>query len=191
VGDRGGAAVLGLVNDAYFRFLGDMGNFGPDRGKRGRYLLVSESHKGAVPKGYYVLKTRTHNNVVIIRSFLEKGDLAGSVKTQKEKTRIYPLSAAANPPAQKFVNISGLKFNTVHASDFKFYEDVLVLPQDLDPLAGGERIQRRVSIGERQPGEEGFEQPIPVVGDVGPGMEDRDHRLRQGRPRARSTDPRW
>ena len=118
-------AVLGLVNDAYFRFLGDMGQFGPDQGKGGKFLVVPEGYTGAVPRqGYYVLKTRTHNNLLIIRSFLQNGDLAGSVKTQKEKTRIYPLSAAANPPAQKFVNISGLKFNTVHANDFTFYDEL-------------------------------------------------------------------
>ena len=29
--------VLGLVNDAYFRFLGDMGQFGPDQAKGGKY----------------------------------------------------------------------------------------------------------------------------------------------------------
>lgn len=119
-----GPAVLGLINDAYFRFLGDMGLFGPDQGKGGKFLVVPEGYKGAVPQGYHVMKTRTHNNLVIIRSFLEKDGLAASVKTQKEKTRIYPLSAAANPPAQKFVNISGLKFNTVHASDLKFYDEL-------------------------------------------------------------------
>ena len=118
-------AVLGLINDAYFRFLGDMGQFGPDQGKGGKYLLVPEGYTGTLPKeGYYVIKTRTRNNLIIIRSFLQNGDLAGSVKTQKEKTRIYPLSVAGNPHAQKFVNISGLKFNTVHANDFTFYEEL-------------------------------------------------------------------
>jgi hypothetical protein len=120
-----GPAVLGLVNDAYFRYLGDMGAFGPDQGKGGKYLVVPENYTGALPKeGYNVIKTRTRNNIVIIRAFLQKEGLAATVKTQKESTRIYPLSAASNPPAQKFVNISGLKFNTVHANDFKFYEEL-------------------------------------------------------------------
>ena len=43
-------AVLGLVNDAYFRFLGDMGQFGPDQGKGGKFLLVPEGYTGTVPK---------------------------------------------------------------------------------------------------------------------------------------------
>ncbi len=117
-------AVLGLVNDAYFRFLGDMGQFGPDQGKGGKFVVVPESYKAAVPSGYHVMRTRTLNNLVIIRSFLQNGDVAASVATQKAHTRIYPLSAAANPPAQKFFNISGLKFNTVHANDFSFYDEL-------------------------------------------------------------------
>ena len=118
-------ASLGLINDAYFRYLADMGAFGPDEGKGGKYLLVPEDYTGELPKeGYYVVKTRSYNNIVIIRSFVQNNDLAGTVKAAKEKTRIYPLSAAANPPAQKFVDISGKKFNTVHANDFKFYEEL-------------------------------------------------------------------
>jgi hypothetical protein len=117
--------VLGLLNDAYFRFLADMGNFGVDQGKGGKYLLVHEDYKGALPKdGYHIVKTRTYNNMMIIRSFPQNNDLAGSVKRVKDKTGLYPLSAAAKPPAQKYVNISGKKFNTVHANDFKFYEEL-------------------------------------------------------------------
>ena len=118
-------AVLGIIDDAYFRFLTDMGQFGPDKGKGGKFLLVRDDYKGPLPKtGYYVVRTRTNNNLIIIRAFVQKGDLAGTVKSVKEKTKLYPLSAAANPPAQKFVNISGLKFNTVHANDFKFFEEL-------------------------------------------------------------------
>jgi hypothetical protein len=118
-------AVLGIIDDAYFRFVTDMGVFGPDQAKGGKFLLVRDDYKGPLPEtGYYVVRTRTNNNLVIIRSFVPKGDLAGTVKSVKEKTRMYPLSAAANPPTQKFINISGLKFNTVHANNFEFFEEL-------------------------------------------------------------------
>ena len=32
--------VLGLVDDAYFRFVSDMGQFGPDQAKGGKFLMV-------------------------------------------------------------------------------------------------------------------------------------------------------
>jgi hypothetical protein len=118
-------AVLGIMNDAYFRFLSDMGQFGPDQAKGGKFLLVRDDYTSPLPEtGYYVVKTRTNNNLIIIRSFVQDGDLAGTVSSVKAKTRLYPISAAANPPAQKFVNISGLKFNTVHANNFKFFEEL-------------------------------------------------------------------
>jgi hypothetical protein len=118
-------AVLGIIDDAYFRFVTDMGQFGPDEAKGGKFLLLRDDYTGPLPEtGYHLVRTRTNNNLLIIRSFVQDGDLAGTVSTVKAKTKMYPLSAAANPPAQKFVNISGLKFNTVHANDFKFYEEL-------------------------------------------------------------------
>ena len=42
----------GTVNDAYFRFVTDMGAPGPDRGKGGKYLLLPPGYKGEVPEGY-------------------------------------------------------------------------------------------------------------------------------------------
>jgi len=38
--------------------------------------------------------------------------------------RMYPLALAGNPPEQKFVNLSGVKFNTIHANNFRFYEEL-------------------------------------------------------------------
>jgi hypothetical protein len=103
-------AVLGIINDAYFRFLSDMGQFGPDESKGGKFLLVRDDYSGPLPTtGYYVVKTRTNNNLLIIRAFVRNGDLAGTVTSVKASTKLYPFSAAANPPAQKFVNISGAK----------------------------------------------------------------------------------
>ncbi len=117
--------VLGLIDDAYFRFLADMGQFGADQGKGGKFLIVRSDYKGELPKeGYYIVKTPSNNNLIVIRAFVQGGDLAGTVKRVKAATRLYPLSAAAKPPEQKFVNISGLKFNTVHANNFRFYEEL-------------------------------------------------------------------
>jgi hypothetical protein len=38
--------------------------------------------------------------------------------------KIYPLAKAANPPAMEFFNGSKKVFNTVHANDFHFYEEL-------------------------------------------------------------------
>lgn len=117
--------VLGMVDDAYFRYVTDVGVTGPDHGKGGKYLFTGpEQTEAPAGDAYIVTKTPTYTNLVIFRAFVQKGDVAGAVKQVKEHTRIYPLSASVNPPETTFINTSGKQFNTVHSNDFKFYEEI-------------------------------------------------------------------
>ena len=116
--------VLGPVDDAYFRFVSDVGVTGPDQGKGGKYLFIGPDYDGEIPEGYFVAKTPNYRNLMFFRAFVKDGDIAGAVKGIKETFRMYPLSQVANPPKQRFVNVSGKQFNTVHANDFHFYEEL-------------------------------------------------------------------
>ncbi|PAP97066.1 hypothetical protein CIT31_02640 [Mesorhizobium wenxiniae] len=123
--------VLGPLDDAYFRFVTDIGQTGPDQGKGGKYVFVAADYTGAVPAdGSFVIKSPTYSNLFFFRAFVQNGDIPAAVKGVKEKARIYPLSAAANPPEQKFVNTSGMQFNTIHANDFHFYEELDAVVQN-------------------------------------------------------------
>jgi hypothetical protein len=69
--------VLGPVDDAYFRWVTDMGLTGPDKGKGGKYLFVPRGYTGAVPsEGYFVLKPSTYSSLVFYRAFVQGGDTA-------------------------------------------------------------------------------------------------------------------
>lgn len=116
--------VLGPVDDAFFRFVTDVGNTGPDRGKGGKYLFVHRDYKGKLPKGYFVARTPTYRNLFFFRAFVKNGDLKATTDAMKAKFRAYPLTKAVNPPAQRFLDLSGKQFNTVHANNFKFYEEL-------------------------------------------------------------------
>jgi len=117
--------VLGPADDAFFRFVTDVGLTGPDEGKGGKYLFVPPDYKDTLPgEGYYVVKTPTYMNLIFYRAFVREDDVAGAVKHVKDSARIYPLSAAGTPPATTFINTSGKQFNTVHANDFKFYGEL-------------------------------------------------------------------
>jgi hypothetical protein len=117
--------VLGPVDDAFFRFVTDVGLTGPDKGKGGKYLFVPPDYKGSLPaRGYFIAKTPTYTNLIFFRAFVQNNDIPAAVKQVKDNARVYPLSAAANPPPPVFVDTSGRLFNTIHSNDFKFYEEM-------------------------------------------------------------------
>jgi len=126
--------VLGVVNDMYYFWVADVGLTGADRGRGGKYLLLPPGYAGAVPAGFTVVRPKTFGNVVIWRSFLEKGDPKPGVDLVKARTKVYPLGRAANPPRLTFVDGSGKPFNMVGPADFRFWELLNEVVQQ-EPLA--------------------------------------------------------
>jgi hypothetical protein len=117
----------GTVNDAFFRFVIDTGPPGPDRGEGGKYVILPPDQihlQGDVPKGYFVAKSTSWVNWFIARGFLKDGKPDFSSKLFREGLKIYPLSEAENPPKMEFINGSTKAFNTVHSSDYSFYEEL-------------------------------------------------------------------
>jgi hypothetical protein len=123
--------ALGPVDDADFRWVTDVGLTGPDKGASGDYLFVPPGYKeNLAADGYHVARPRTNRLLVFYRAFVEKGDIAAAVAGVKAKAAIFPLSQAAKPPATSFVNVSGVKFNTISANDFGFYEELNAVVQN-------------------------------------------------------------
>jgi hypothetical protein len=121
--------VLGIIDDHWFKYVGDFGNAGPDKGKGGKYLLLPPKYKGEIPKGYTVLRSPTYGNLMFYRGFLDNGSTKTSIDNTKKYFKSYLLSDASNPPPMKFINVSGKEFNTIHANDFHFYEEVNTIVQ--------------------------------------------------------------
>jgi hypothetical protein len=115
---------LGFVDDAWFHYVTDLGNAGPDKGKGGKFLFLPPDYKGATPSGYYIFKPPTFGNLFGTRAFLVNGDPKPGVEALKKQLKIYPLAQAAHSPAMNFVNASGKSFNTIHPMDFSFYEEL-------------------------------------------------------------------
>jgi hypothetical protein len=122
--------VLGLADDAWMRYIIDLGLAGPDKGNGGKYLFLPPGYAGAVPDGYFVARPRTYNVWFGARGFAVKGDTGPAVKAFKDHWKVYQLSQAANPPAMKFINGSGLYFNTIHPNTFEFYEEMNTVIQE-------------------------------------------------------------
>ena len=114
--------VLGLVDDIWYRWIGDIGLTGPDQGEGGKYLLLPPGYKGEVPQGYHVMRPGSFSVWVAWRSFLIDGNPKPGVDAVKKATKVYPLSQAANPPPLNFVDMSGKPFNMVGPAGIKFWE---------------------------------------------------------------------
>ena len=114
--------ILGPLDDAWFRWVTDVGITGPDKGKGGKYLLLPPGYKGQIPDGYFVAHSRTFEQLLFFRTFLKDGDPKPGVDSVKKFFRVYPLADATHPPAMKFVNISGKAFNTIGPADYTFWE---------------------------------------------------------------------
>ena len=114
----------GTVNDAWFRFVVDMGLPGPDRGAGGRYLIVPDDDDVAVPDGMFEARTPSRVNWLILRGFLVDGRPDAATAMFHEGLRVYPLSAVDAPPPMEFVSFTGKVFNTIHANDVTFYDEL-------------------------------------------------------------------
>ena len=130
----------GTVNDAFFRFVTDMGIPGPDKGKGGKYLILSPDYDGDLdpPAGgmeagvsvggkmqkVFVSKSTSYVNWLILRGFLVDGKPDAATAMFKRGLKVYPLSKANNPPSMEFINGSNKAFNTIHANTYEFYEEL-------------------------------------------------------------------
>lgn len=117
--------VLGPVDDAFFRYVTDVGLIGPDRGKGGKYLFAPSAYTGDLPsEDHFVIKSPTNTNLIFYRAFVKDGDIAAAVRNVKDNARVHPLATDAAPPQTTFVNVSGKQINTIHSNDFHFYEEI-------------------------------------------------------------------
>jgi hypothetical protein len=155
--------VLGIFDDFWFRWFGDFGLAGPDKGQGGKFLLVGPEYKGTLPEGgYFVLRSRTNHVTMLFRAFLENDNPDPVVARVKDTLKIYPYQAggfgssvasylAGEVPLGKpsramtprFVEGSGLSMNTIPPNDFGYYEMLNELVQmepaeALDPELAGQ-----------------------------------------------------
>lgn len=126
--------TLGMVNDFFFRYVADLGNAGPDKGRGGTFLFLPPDYEGDVPDGYFVYRSLTYNNCLFWRGFLVNGDPKPGVESIKTHTHIYPLSKPEDREKTEFINWSGKHFNTIHANNFHFYEEINAVIQE-EPAA--------------------------------------------------------
>lgn len=150
----------GTVDDAYFRFVIDMGLPGPDRGKGGKYLILPPDYEGELEppiggmeaeingENYYVSQSTSYVNFLILRGFLVDGRPDAATTLFENGVKIYPLARSDNPPAMEFISGSAKNWNTIHANNFEFYEELhTVIEREPVSMLGPELRGLFASVG--------------------------------------------
>ncbi len=123
--------VLGPVDDAWFRYVADIGYAGPDKGKGGKYLFLPPDYNEDVPDGYFVVKSPTYGLWGAWRNFAVDGDVQPALDNIKKYARIYPLTEAGKKhDAVKNKNGSFVQLNTIPPNTYLFWEYLNELVQD-------------------------------------------------------------
>ncbi len=113
--------VLGIVDDGWMRFITDIGNAGPDKGKGGKYLLLPPGYDGEVPEGYFVFECPTYRNWIMVRGFVENtGAGDDAIAYYKENFKSYPLATGPREDVQ-YINVSFKKGDSTHPRDISYF----------------------------------------------------------------------
>ena len=115
--------VLGIIDDAWFRYVCDFGNAGDDKGKGGKFLLVPPDYEGELPTT--ATSSRSPRPTATgwpCAGFMTDFDPDPVVKNMKDHFRLYPLGS--EPKEVNWVNTAMQDFNTLHAQDATFFDEV-------------------------------------------------------------------
>lgn len=97
-------SLYGQVVDAWQFTIADVGPSGLDQGKGGKLLFTPPGYTDAVPDGYLHVASPSFRIALAFRSIVAPGKSAADAYAYSQRLRMYYLSEAANPPAQKFVD---------------------------------------------------------------------------------------
>ncbi|MFD2167549.1 DUF1254 domain-containing protein [Thalassotalea euphylliae] len=122
-----GTPVLGLLDNAAFMFTDRVGVTHPqDKGKGGKYFIYHKSYTGEVPAGYIPIKSDGYQHWLLLRIAGQKADAAKNIQALKNTMKLYPYGET---PKTEFINLTDVQYNTVHAMNEKFYDEINALIQ--------------------------------------------------------------
>jgi len=118
-----GAGLFGSLLDAWQVPMADVGPAGEDAGKGGKYLLIPPGYEEPLPGGYLPVRFATYNGYGLFRAIPDDASEPAVRRAIAlvRKLRLYPLSQAASPHEQKFIDMSGELFDGIVRFDESFY----------------------------------------------------------------------
>jgi hypothetical protein len=120
------ASVTGNIVTVWQTAIEDVGLLGFDKGKGGKFVVLPPGYKDQVPDGFVALPSDTFSGYALLRSSLKShsdADVAASVAYGR-RMKIYPLSAAANPPETVFTDVKDVDYDSTIRYDPSFFENL-------------------------------------------------------------------
>ncbi len=122
--ERDGQALNGSICNLWQVPLEDVGHFGVDQGRGGKYLILPPGWDQPVPDEYISLPSETYGTYALLRSVLSEGTQQALDRGLElaHKIRAYPLAQADDPPATRSRDLQGEIVDTTIPYDIRFYE---------------------------------------------------------------------
>jgi len=118
-----GGSITGSIDDCWQGPLEDVGPAGVDQGKGGKYLILPPGYVGETPQGHIALASSNYQGFALLRSNLKSendADVTTAVAYGKQ-VKLYPLSAAADPPPTVFIDAIDELFDATIPYDLRFF----------------------------------------------------------------------
>jgi hypothetical protein len=116
------AAFSGCAVDGWMVPLVDIGTWGADGGKGGRYLFMPPGCQDRVPKGYLPISSATYNIHVALRPTPGPRALLSAAVAYSKRLRAYPLALTDHSPANRYIDAYPKTWRTLPAYDMSYFE---------------------------------------------------------------------
>jgi len=118
-------------------FMGDVGLFGPDGGKGGKFLIVPADYDGDIPADHHVYRSATNWVFVFLRGFFQDPKNLAPAVEHLEQTRLYPLGRETEAAAMVFPDASGVAVDMLPISNGTVWPLLKTLLDDEGTRLGG------------------------------------------------------
>jgi hypothetical protein len=118
-GANDAGSFYGTFEDAWQVPLLDVGM----GGKGGKFLVLPPNFVGIIPDGCIAVKSKTYNTLLPLRSIVasKSAEAVAAADALVEKVRVYPLSAASSPHAQRFIDMTDIRYDGLVKFDATLY----------------------------------------------------------------------
>jgi len=117
-------SYFGSILNAWQQPLEDIGPAGADKGKGGKYLILTPDFDGKIPEGYIVIKSDTTEHGFAFRPRLYNNATDLDAAEYAKTIKIYLLADAKKPPATVHIDSAEVPYLGLPVYDHTFFQDI-------------------------------------------------------------------